>query len=619
MDRNVGAHVVVHALFPFEGGVGHLREVGARLSVVGGPGVVEIGGQHFVGVVVLVARQSGRGADLELFQNVLIAQEGFVVEVPRHAGAPCRRPAVVGAVERRGAFAEREVDVVAVVVAVRRGSQETDFARDRRDADGLFVLGVLPGEGDVGRLAVGESLGVVLVGAVRVFGDPAAGVDVEVVPAPVFGVVGVDFARNVAALAVVELVGAFAQLHARAFVGRGGEFRMLGRIEFVGVAALYGDAEAGGEFQRLGGLPFGVEVVRHAGVGLAVERSERGVVHRVGHFVVGPAGDLARLGIDGAPVGIHPGVVPEIAPRRVVAPGVADAQYVAEQEAFLAVRNVHVAREHRALRTLHHARHVVVREVDHRPQLAAVAQFDREGVFVADARAQGFCEPVGVQSAEHLRFECVVAFGEIHLRLGIRRGVDALDALGLELLPGVAEVVARQVGHRHLDASGVGHQLLIAGQAFGLDDDDAVGGLRAVERLGRGVLEDGDALDTGHVHVHHLLGRGFEPVEDEQRLVGAVLVVALDIDARGFRGEGGDTAQLHVRQRVGVGAHQRVVHDVERWLDVFQALEDVAVTHAGQLARRDGRGRTRVALLLAGEDAGHHDVFDLLFVLHQPD
>ena len=80
---------------------------------------------------------------------------------------------------------------VAVVVAVRRGSQETDFARDRRDADGLFVLGVLPGEGDVGRLAVGESLGVVLVGAVRVFGDPAAGVDVEVVPAPVFGVVGV--------------------------------------------------------------------------------------------------------------------------------------------------------------------------------------------------------------------------------------------------------------------------------------------------------------------------------------------------------------------------------------------------------------------------------------------
>ena len=66
----------------------------------------------------------------------------------------------------------------------------------------------MPGEGDVGRLAVGESLGVVLVGAVRVFGDPAAGVDVEVVPAPVFGVVGVDFARNVAALAVVELVGA---------------------------------------------------------------------------------------------------------------------------------------------------------------------------------------------------------------------------------------------------------------------------------------------------------------------------------------------------------------------------------------------------------------------------
>ena len=59
---------------------------------------------------------------------------------------------------------------------------------------------------------------------------------------------------------------------------------------------------------------------------------------------------------------------------------------------------------------------------------------------MADARAQGFCEPVGVQSAEHLRFECVVAFGEIHLRLGIRRGVDALDALGLELLPGVAEV-----------------------------------------------------------------------------------------------------------------------------------------------------------------------------------
>ena len=43
------------------------------------------------------------------------------------------------------------------------------------------------------------------------------------------------------------------------------------------------------------------------------------------------------------------------------------------------------------------------------------------------------------------------------------------------------------------------------------------------------------------------------------------------------------------------------------------------LSKTGQLARRDGRGRTRVALLLAGEDAGHHDVFDLLFVLHQPD
>ena len=238
---------------------------------------------------------------------------------------------------------------------------------------------------------------------------------------------------------------------------------------------------------------------------------------------------------------------------------------------------------------------------------------------MADSRAQGFCEPVGVQPAEHLRFECVVAFGEVHLRLGVRRGVDTLDAFGFEFLPGVAEVVACQVGHRHLDASGVGHQLLIAGQAFGLDDDDAVGGLRAVEGLGRGVLEYGDAFDTGHVHVHHLLGRGFEPVEDEQRLVGPVLVVALDIHARGFRGKGGDAAQLHVRQRVGVGTHQCVVHDVERRFDVFQALEDVAVAHAGQLARRDGRGRTRVALLLAGEDTGHHDVLDLLLVLHQSD
>lgn len=77
--------------------------------------------------------------------------------------------------------------------------------------------------------------------------------------------------------------------------------------------------------------------------------------------------------------------------------------------------------------------------------------------------------------------------------------------------------------------------------------------------------------------------------------------------------------RLHVRQRVGVGTHQCVVHDVERRFDVFQALEDVAVAHAGQLARRDGRGRTRVALLLAGEDTGHHDVLDLLLVLHQSD
>ena len=196
-------------------------------------------------------------------------------------------------------------------------------------------------------------------------------------------------------------------------------------------------------------------------------------------------------------------------------------------------------------------------------------------MLLADAEAQGLGEPVGVLAFEGL-LESLVVQGQASDRFeGVTVDIVALAPLHVQFLQGVAEVVARQV--RRLDGKGavVGDAAFVVGERLGLDYDDAVGTLGAVDGLGGGVLEDRDALDAVHVHVGHLFQRGLEAVEDEQRLVGLGEEVALEVGS--LSRERGSAAKLHRGHHIGVGTGLQVVKDHQGRIQVLERLHHIAV------------------------------------------
>ena len=239
-------------------------------------------------------------------------------------------------------------------------------------------------------------------------------------------------------------------------------------------------------------------------------------------------------------------------------------------------------------------------------------------MLVADAEPEGLREPVGALALRGALEPLVIKFGPGGDVLAVPVGVvEAFPAFHLQFFKGVAEVVARQVRGFEGDAARVGHGRAVAREGLGLDDDDAVGAFGTVDGLGGGVLEDGDGLDAVHVHVRDLLQGGFEAVQDEQRGVAGVQVVALEGLGGGREGRG--AADLDVGHRVRVGAGGEVLKDDHRRVDDFQRGDDVGVGDLLDLIRGDGLHRTGKTVLPSGEDAGDDRLLQGLGVQLQVD
>ena len=180
-------------------------------------------------------------------------------------------------------------------------------------------------------------------------------------------------------------------------------------------------------------------------------------------------------------------------------------------------------------------------------------------MLLAESQAQGFGEPVGVLAFHGLLEPFVVKGLPGYGLKRIAAVIVAFALLHVQFFQGVAKVVAGEVRRLDGKAAVVRDAGLVVGEGLGLDDDHAVGSLRAVDGLGRGVLQDGDALDEVHVHIGHFFQRGFETVEDEQRLVGLGEEVALQAGC--FRCQRGGAANLHGSHRIGVGTGFQVVQN----------------------------------------------------------
>ena len=97
--------------------------------------------------------------------------------------------------------------------------------------------------------------------------------------------------------------------------------------------------------------------------------------------------------------------------------------------------------------------------------------------------------------------------------------VIACQVLILELLLGREEVVVAEVRHRETQRTAIVHTDSSLADRLRRDDDDPSSSLSTIERRGRRILEDGDALDGVHIHIVDILDIHDRPVDDEEREV----------------------------------------------------------------------------------------------------
>ena len=414
---------------------------------------------------------------------------------------------------------------------------------------------------------------------------------------------------DVGVLAVELIVRALAQ-------GIGGveEVGVVCGFELVCRVVLCHDAEAAGHLQSLGDHPFEVEVVGDGGVTRAVDGVERGVVERVVVLValsavvgIAVALDEIALGVVEAAVGIHLCVLLKRSVGRVVAAVVVDGKFVAELQVSQSVSERDATGEGIAVAAFHGTADAVVHQVD-AILPGFVATFEVEAVLLSPSGAYRLSEPVGVDAGLNLPELARVHLVEADLCQGVVGGEQSGAALDLQFFAGVGEVIAAQVGHFHAHAAGVGHAQTAYVGLLRLDDDDAIGGFRAVDSFGGGVFERGDALYLVHVQVENLGELRLKAVEDKQRLVGTGGVFSLHAaDCR-------RAAHLEVGQGVGVAAGTEVLDLHKRRVDVFQALQYVLVAYAAQVIaahRGDGTGE---GVGLAGEGTVDDHLADRLAV-----
>ena len=102
------------------------------------------------------------------------------------------------------------------------------------------------------------------------------------------------------------------------------------------------------------------------------------------------------------------------------------------------------------------------------------------------------------------------------------------------------------------------------------DDDDPSSSLSTIERRGRGILEDGDALDGVHIHIVDVLDIHDRPVDDEEREVSCTR-------------EGSTTTEIEVGTCVGVRAEVILLDDLQARDEGLEALQEVLRTYRKEL------------------------------------
>ena len=236
--------------------------------------------------------------------------------------------------------------------------------------------------------------------------------------------------------------------------------------------------------------------------------------------------DEIALSVVEAAVGIHQGILFKRPVGRVVAAVVVDGEFVAELQVPQAIGQRDAAREGVAVAALHGTADTVVHQVD-AILPGFVSAFEVETVLLSPSGVYGLGEPVCVHPSFNLPELARVDFVETNLRHRVVGREEPGAPFYLQFLTGIGEIVTAQVGHFHAHAAGVGHAQAAYVGLLRLDDDDTIGGFRAIDSLGGCVLQRGDTLHLIHVQVKNLGELGLKTVEDKQRLVGIGGVFAL--------------------------------------------------------------------------------------------
>ena len=327
---------------------------------------------------------------------------------------------------------------------------------------------------------------------------------------------------------------------------------MVGRLELIACGVLVDDAEAAGELQLFVDVPLQIEVVRNGGIARLVERVQRGVIDGIvvssrltGVVHVAIALDEVSVHVVESAIGIHLVVLVEGSPRRVVTVVIVYGELVAELQVLHTVGQRDATGEVVAVGAFHRTTYSIIHQV-HTILHGLVATLQIERVLVAEAVANGLCQPVGIHTGEYLAQLLGVVLVKGNLILRVICGVKTGQTLHLEFLGGIGQVVARQVGHLQTHRTGISHAHAAALGTLRLDDNHTVGGLRTIDGLGRGILQRGDTLHLVHVEVENLRQLSLEAIEDEQRLVGTRRIFALHTGNRRC------TAHLEVGQCVRV-------------------------------------------------------------------
>ena len=237
-----------------------------------------------------------------------------------------------------------------------------------------------------------------------------------------------------------------------------------------------------------------------------------------------------------------------------------------------------------------------------------VASVDIDVMVLRQPDAKWLGHPVGVDPAGDLLADGGILQLLFVPLLGIVVGEDPGKALILQLLLRVQQVVVGEVRYGAPDGPIVPQLELTALHRACRDDDDTGRALGSVECGGGGVAEDGDGLDVVHIHIEDEVRGDDRPIDHEDRHIGLAL-------------KGGSPADIQLRLRIGVGAHQGVVYRDDTGDEGLDALHDALGPHGHHLLLIDRGGGAGEAILALCLKSGHHHLLEELgvFLHHHGD